>query len=444
MKQLMANHELISFSGIPDLPEIDVLFTACRIGQDCYTVDILDFSAITINRWSVPFKKIPRAIEELEKKLSAERVPFGISHKAYYEDFLMSLHAAQLSVQGKIFVCMGDFFNGFYTYVIDSKSYQAEIFPNTFEAELMFYSSTGDFTPNQDHWLYVRWPFRDSIDILNGTREHAECEIGRVRISDLENEVLYRIENVDRIHQITCSPDGRYVVLSPFTWDLKSPYPRATMDEDPEGYRRSHEAGMKRDKLVTVDLELNRHWLTDIPVPVPAHFEFDPIDPSVFYLSTHHFCPMGSDVILEGPASLFKMRIRDGQTLIEGQYSDDQFFRMSQHVPFLYRSRVLVAVTNLPNKLDLIDAETMSLWRRVALFPSPPLDLSRTGNLLCPTYPTSCFSINPSKDGKYIVLEASEDFPVYSVEEDRLLKAAVPRYLPEGVKGVGHTRLAYE
>jgi hypothetical protein len=201
---------------------------------------------------------------------------------------------------------------------------------------------------------------------------------------------------------------------------------------------------MKREKLVTVDLELVRHWRTDIPVPVPAHLEFDPVDPSLFYVSTHHFCPTESDLILEGPASLLKMRIGDGETLIEGEYSDDQFFRMTQHVPFLYQGRVLVAVTNFPNKLDLIDAESMSLWRRIELFPTPPLDLSRTGNVACPTYPGICLSMNPSKDGKYVVLQSSRDFLVYSVEEDRLLAATVPQYLPEGMKPVGHTRLAGE
>ena len=426
------------------MPRIDLVFSACRIGPDGYFFDVLDFSAGTIDRWSVPFTRIPAAIEQLRKSVPADRVPFGFSHRAYYENCLMSLHAAHLSPQGKLFVCMGDFFNGFCAHVVDTRLHQTQIFPENFEEDLMLYVSTGDFMPDQKHWLFVRWPFRDSIDILNGNSKNAKCELGRARISDLESDIVYRIDNLDRIHQVTCSPDGRHVVFTPFTWDLNVPYPSVSVDEDPEGYRRSHEAGMKKDELVTVDLQSNRHWQTKIPVSVPAHSEFDPIDPSVFYLSAHNFHPMGDNVMLEGPATLFKMRIRDGETVIDREYSDGQFFRMSQHVPFLYQDRVLVAVTNLPNKLDLIDAESMSLWRRVELFPAAPLDLSRTGNSLCPTYAGSCYSINPSRDGKYIVLENSQNFPIYSVDEDRLLAATVPRYLPKGTKGVGHTRLAGE
>ncbi len=437
-------HESISFSHIQDLPGIDLLFTACRIGPDGYLFDTIDFTAKNIERWSMPFKRIPMVIEKLEKNIPSEFIPFGLSHKAYYDNYLMSLHTAQLSTQKSLFVCIGDFYNGFYVPVIDTRSDQVNIFPDNFEDPLMQYSCTGDFTPDNKHWMFIRWPFQDSLDILSGKRELARCEIGRVLMSDLSSEIIYKLDNIDRIHQITCSPDGRHVVFSPFRWEMNLPYPDSPMTEDLEGYRKSHESGMKTDELITVDLKLNRHWRTKIPVPVTAHFEFDPFDPSVFYLSSHHFHPIDGNVILEGSACLFKMRIRNGETVIDEQYSDDQFFRMSQHVPFEYEGRVLVAVTNFPNKLDLIDAGSMTLWRRIELFPAEPVDCSKTGNVICPVYPESCFSINPSRDGKYIVLESPGNFSVYSLDEDRLLTVRIPKYLPDGFRGIGHTRLAYE
>ena len=436
--------ESISFGDIQDLPCIDLVFTACRVSPESYLVDILDFSAKTIDRWSLPIRRIPRAVAEFKKEIPAELVPFGISHETFFDDYLMGLHTAQLSAQKKIIVSMGDFFNGFYLPIIDTDSGQARLFPDNFEDPLMLYSSTGDFTPDDQYWIFARWPFRESLDILRGSRGHTRCEIVRLRLSDLQSEVIYQLDTVDRIHQVTCSPDGRFLVFSPFAWEMNLPHPDASMEEDPAGYRRSHEAGMKKDELITVDLTSRRHWRTEIPVPVPAHFEFDPVDPAVFYLSSHHFYPVRGNVILEGQAGLFKMRIHDGETVIEGHYSDDQFFRMSQHAPFLYDDRVLVAVTNLPNKLDLIDAASMTLWRRIELFPAPAVDRSATGNVVCPVYPGSCFALIPSRDGRYIVLESSEHFLVYSLEEDRLLPARIPRFLAEGVKGAGHARRALD
>jgi len=442
MEDFTATHESISFSDVRDLPAIDLVFTACRIAPQGYLVDILDFTGKTIDRWSLPTIKVPLALEELKKAVPADRVPFSVSHETFFDDCLMGLHTAQLSGK-KLLLCMGDFFNGFHVPVVDTETGSAVVFPKDFADPLMLYSSTGDFTPDRQYWIFVRWPFRESLDILAGARDRVCCEIGRIRMSDLQCEILYRMDGIDRIHQVSCSPDGRYLVFSPFRWEMNLPYPDTSLEDDPSGYGRSHRGGMKKDELITVDLETRRHWRTEIPVPVPAHFEFDPVDPSVFYLSAHHFHPIRGNVILEGAASLLKMRIRDGETHIDREYSDDQFFRMSQHIPFLYGERLLIAVTNLPNKLDLIDAESMTLWRRVELFPAPPVDRSVTGNVICPVYPGSCFAVNPSRDGRFIVLETSGEFLVYSLEEDRLLPARIPRFLPEGVKGTGHTRREY-
>lgn len=439
MEEFTAGRESISFAAIKDLPCLDLVFTACRIAQQGYQIDILDCTEKTIDRWSVPLIRVPRALAELKRTVPADRVPFAVPHETFFADCMMGLHTAQLSGR-MLILCMGDFYNGFNVPIVDTETGRGRIFPEDFADSLMLYSSTGDFTPDGKHWIFVRWPFRDSLEKLAGSRKSARCEIGRVRLSDLQCEILYRLDGIDRIHQVSCSPDGRYLVFSPFRWEMNAPYPSQSITVDPAGYHRSHQGGMKKDGLITVDLEKRRHWRTEIPVPVPAHFEFDPLDSSAFYLSAHHFHPIRGNVILEGPASLFRMRILDGETRIEGEFTDDQFFRISQHIPFLYRGRTLVAVTNLPNKIDLIDGESMTLWRRIELFPAPLVDRSGTGNALCPVYPGSCFAVNPSRDGRFLVLETTGEFLVYSLEEDRLLPSRIPRFLQEGVKGTGHTR----
>lgn len=440
MKTMSATCETIPFDGIANLPGIDLVFTACRIAPSGYRVDVLDFSKKEIVRWAVPYTKVPGALPALKKTVPSDRLPLPLSHESFVDDCLMGLHTAQLS-GNKVILCLGDFYNGLHVPVVNTDTGAVSVAPENFADTLMLYSSTGDFSPDGKFWFFVRWPFRESLEILAGARQQARCEIGRIRLSDLSCEILYHMDGVDRIHQVSCSPDGRHLVFSPFRWEMNIPYPAASPADDPAGYRASHEGGMKKDELITVDLEAGTHWRTVIPVPVPAHFEFDPADPGVFYLSAHHFHPVRGNVMLEGPASLFKMRIRAGETVIEGGYSDDQFFRMSQHIPFTFEKRLLIAVTNLPNKIDLIDAETMTLWRRIELFPAPAVDRSRTGNVVCPVYPGSSFAVNPSRDGRFLVLETSEGFFVYSLEEDCLLPAVIPRFLPEGVKGTGHTRL---
>ncbi len=163
--------------------------------------------------------------------------------------------------------------------------------------------------------------------------------------------------------------------------------------------------------------------MTRIPVPVPSHMEFDPHEPDVFYISAHNVASFDSTtVMLEGPAAVCKLRIGDGQTVVEDLYSEENFFRITQHVPFQYDGRTLIAVTNDPNKLELVDAKTMTLWRRAEMFPAPQIDFSRTGNAVSPTYPMTCRSINPAADGRYIVLESSTAFGVTTV---RLISVSI-------------------
>ena len=47
------------------------------------------------------------------------------------------------------------------------------------------------------------------------------------------------------------------------------------------------------------------------------------------------------NLILEGPAALIKMRIKEGETVVESIYSDEYFLRITQHMPFMYKDKIL-------------------------------------------------------------------------------------------------------
>jgi hypothetical protein len=441
MKYLEARLDHLPFPDIWGLPEIDATFTACRTGSDVNIIDIVDFSGKAIDRWTVPLIDVPQATETLKREFQVEKLPPGISSiETYCNDHLMRPHAAHLASNGNIFVALSDNYNGFCSLAIDTKAGKAYLLPDDFDNGLMCCTSTGSFTPDGAHWMFMRWPLMHSIGIMNGGKEPAECELGIISADGFQTKILYTLDNRVKIHQIKCSPSGRYAVFSPFTWDLRVPYPSVSISEDPDGYRESHSAGMKAEEVVTVDLHAKRHWKTGSAVPGLAHFEFDPLDAGVFYVSAHKICPSVGGVMVEGPAAVIKMRINEGSTAIEGEYSNDTFFRIRQHIAFTYKGRTLLAVTNFPNYLELIDAGTMTLWRRVELFPASPLDLSVTGNALCPTYPETCFYINSSSDGKHLVLGSSRCFSIYDIDNDRILDVEVPLFIPEGCHDAGHTR----
>ena len=442
MTYLEAGHEQISFAHVRALPRIDAAFTACRTGPGINIIDIVNFSSRSIDRWSVPLIHVPQAMRTLKATFPVEKLPPGVSSvETYFSDHLMRPHVAHLAPEGNLFAALSDNYNGFCVLAIDTSVRRACLLPDDIgSGGPMCYSSTGSFTPDGASWMFVRWPLADGIDIMNGQRETARCEIGIISAVGFRQEMLHTLDSHDKIHQISCSPSGRYAVFSSFKWDQRVPYPSVSISADPDGYRKSHSSGMRTEEVVTVDLRRRRHWRTGVPVPAPGHIEFDPLDPAVFYLSAHNICPAVGGVMVEGPAAIFKMRINEGNTAIEGMYSHDTLFRIRQHIVFAYKGRTLVAVTNFPNSVELIDAGTMTLWREIALFSAPSLDLSTTGNALCPVYPETCFYINATADGRHLVLGSARSFLIYDLETDRLLDMEVPLSMPEGCHDAGHTR----
>ncbi len=436
--------ETIRIRELDPFPEIDALVTSCRINKEQYLFDAIDFADKSIQRWSLPLFSSPPILKQLENDLDVQYLPVGIdTHEQFLKNRFFEPHVAQLSPNGKLFVSLGNGANGPFVLIIDSRDHTARMTPGDYESNRMLYTATGDLTSDHRHFVFARWPLEDTIGILNKEQEAVACQIGRMNVDTLDMDIVYQLESDDNLHQSTCSSDNRYVVFTPFRLDPVIPYPRVLPNEDPDGYRRSHLSGINKCKMVTIDLGKKRHWETEIPTPVPAHFEFDPIDPHVFYVSAHNFASSRFGIVIEGQAAIYKMRITEQQTIVDGCFSDDEFFRITQHTPFCYDGQTFIAVTTIPNKLDIIEARTMQLWRRIELFAAPPLDFTRTGNVLCPKYPNMCLNVSPSNDGRFIILESPRSFVIYSMDEDRLYNdIVVPNYMPENTGISGHSRLA--
>lgn len=439
MKLVETRHETLSFADRTDIPDIDVRFGACRAYSGGHFFDIVDCRSKRIDRWYSPPLDISQAEQRLREHVREGRFP---GNPDFFVKEMLSTHVLQVSPQGKLLVNRGNFLNGTSFTMIDTAKATAHVMIENEGEPSYFYTCTGGFSPDYSSWYFMRWPLLDSVKILNQETDTVECEIGVVELDSGNVRILGNIRNDDRIHQITPSADGRYLVFTSFKSDMRIPYPTSSMDENPAAYRRSHDAGIIAKSVVTVDLETWRHWRTEVPVPVSAHMEFDLIDPTVFYVSGHNFSiNYQPNVIIEGPGAIIKMRIEDGRTPIVDMYRPGDLFRVSQHVPFLYEGRTIVAITNTPNQLDLIDGATMTLWRREKLFEFDPLDFGLTGSCISPMPSKAFFSINPSSDGRFIVLESSENFHFYSTEEARFLNQTLPRQLPLDAKGTGHTRI---
>ncbi len=439
MKSVSVRHELINFANTHEIPEMDIRFGACRQYSNGHFFDIVNFSNKSIDRWSIPHVNINHAQNQIRRLVNPEKTPLNID---FVVKEMFSTHVLQVSPNGKLFVSRGNFLNGTSFFMIDTESREGFVMMEEDDEEPMFYTCTGGFSPDYSLWYFVRWPLAHTAAILNGDTNVASCEIGTVNIETGKVEIIHVLEIDDRIHQITVSPDNRFLVFTSFKSDMRINYPRVSINENPDRYRECHNAGIIPKSVITFDTKTGKHWETDVSVPVSAHMEFDLFDPTIFYVSGHNFSiNYKQEVIIEGPGAIIKMQIKDDKTHVVDQYAPDDLFRVSQHVPFALQGKTIIAVTNTPNKLDLIDGATMELWRRIELFPFEPLDFSLTGSAVSPMPSKAFFSINPASDGKYIVLESSECFHIYDVGADRFLDTTMERFLPSGATGTGHSRI---
>ena len=427
---MQAKHEVFEFKPTQPLPDIDLVFTGCRTGPNGYAFDVVDFQRQKIDRWELPFVRNEKWLAEIKANMYAGDLPLGYKDAGQYcDDHFMTPHTVQLAPQGRLFATFGVAESGFGIVTLDTHSDEYKFVGSDSEPSKLF-ASTGDFDATFREFYFATWPTtntpRDAVKEVPNSIEIESLAIDsldrRHRYTVAEKIVDGRVEGTGlprNLHQVTLSDDGRYIVCAPFN----APVEAVQIDPVPggsaagEGASAPHQVkkSLVLENVITIDLQESKHWLTKIPVPVPAHIEFDLLHPKIFYASAHNIATSTVGTMLEGTATLFRLEIRDGKTDIVGSYTDPELFRITQHTLFMHEGRVLVALTCVPNRLVILDAETMTLWRDVKLFPAEPIRV--LASTVSPESVFTVYSLNLSSDGRYIVLENASDFIIYDIDK---------------------------
>ena len=404
-----------------------------RFYRNKRTIAMINFAENEVLKWRIDPPEILESTKCFFKHI--------IKYKAAYFDIssfffgIKKEHSTHMSPDTNYLctVC------GYYTHMVDVKNLNQYIFPENYLEIPMLYCETGCFSKDGYSWFTVRWPLENTIDIIDGKRKTTTCQILKVNLMKRDYEILGSMEYSDFIHQIACSPDGEYLVIASFKQDLYIDYPKHSIYKDPEGYRRSHEKGIKPESIVTFEIKTGNYWFTDIPTPAPAHPEFDIDNPRIFYISAHNMKLYQSTLFLEGNGAIYKLEIEDGKTQIKGHYTNHDFYRITQPDVFKFCGKTYIAVTNTPDKLDIIDSADMSLVKSVLLINTPQLDFSVNGSAIAPESPDIFYSANATDDGRFVVLGSGRGFLAYDMQNGSLIDLS--EYLPEFTSlGLGHPK----
>lgn len=384
--------------------------------------EIADFNKQEFVTWHMPSPPCLVPLSEFSDIVPTQALPMRMSHLSYLL-WERGLHVVQLSPSRRWLV--GVRYNYFFLDILNMETgeltYWHDLPP---EEGLYHYVATGDFDGDRDEFLFVRWPLNDAIQGMQDGSNRVHCQVGRLFLDTMKAEILHEFDFQDRIHQCTISGDGRYMVFAPMRVLRPGGDPKTLKQED---IMRNLQQTVVLDSMATLDLYTGKVWFTKIPYPIPAHFELDPFDPHVFYVSTHSLMPHADGVLCFQPGTLHKMRILDGKTVIEGTYTHPGFIRTTQHCVFAWSGKPYIAATN-QNKLEIIDATDMSLWHchRIADDPfydtadfNDPEFLKKPFNL--PAQPAWCDSVSASGDGRYLILYMSDKFSIFDMENKAIV-----------------------
>ncbi len=403
--------------GTPALPALvtNAYLTGGPAGENVF--ELAEFNRQEYVTWHMPSPHCPLSLKSFSETVRQDALPMRMSHINYLL-WKRGVHVTQLSPSKRWLV--GVRYNYFFLDILNTETGEVIYWHDRPPEEgLWDYVATGDFDGDKDEFVFVRWPLQDAIQGMRDGSNRVHCQVGRLNLETLRAEILHEFDFQDRIHQCTISGDSRYMVFAPMRVLRPGGDPRKLRQED---IMRNLQRTVVLDSMATLDLLTGKVWLTEIPYPIPAHFELDPFDPHVFYVSTHSLMPHADGVLCFQPGTLHKMRILDGKTVIEGTYTHPGFIRTTQHCVFAWRGVPYIAATN-QNKLEIIDARTMSLWHCHTIAEDPFYDnadfsdpefLKKPFNL--PPQPAWCDSVSASGDGRSLILHLYDRFSIFDME----------------------------
>lgn len=420
-----AEKSVLPFMMESGTPRVPAIVSNAYEEPHATVYEIADFMRAEYTIYRCPKPAIPISLRDFSSRIPQNTLPMRMSHLGYLY-WKRSTHVEQLSYGRKFLVAPR--YNFFHLDIVNLETKEIIHWHDKDPSEgLWDYVATGDFSDTEEAFYFVRWPLEDAIRGMNDGSNKVRCEVGKLDLNTMQAEILGGFTFIDRIHQITISGDGRYVVFAPMRVLRPKINPRFLREEDIMPHLREWTV---LDDMGTLDLSTGTVRHTRIPYPVPAHFELDPVDPHLFYVSTHSLMPYRDGVICFNPGTLHKLRITDGESHIEATYSHPGFVRTTVHCVFLHRGRTLIAATN-QNKVEIVDAADMTQLHVHKLADDPFYDTADFNNpdfssrpFTLPGQPAYCGAISASGDGEYLILRMPDRFLLYSVA-DRSIAGSV-------------------
>lgn len=177
-------------------------------------------------------------------------------------------------------------------------------------------------------------------------------------------------------------------------------------------------------------------------VNAPSHIEYDEVDNSIFVLSNNITTLPGQLVFYLGPGYIEKFSLRKDmitkrETIVNnGIFSNEKGYRFTTHKFFRHKGNPYIATFGHPNRLFIIDGNTMNLWYYYDIdydYLSNQTDCRKYLNDIHSKHifnPHRMTSLEVSDDGDFLIFINQEDILFFDVSKKEITER-VPYYKKE-------------
>jgi hypothetical protein len=348
-------------------------------------------------------------VEEAKNKWSIDynKFPYGQSESQWWE-YCVAPHSYLPLNDGKIQVGL-NFFNRFLHLDFNLRSAQL-VDPGVGNAML---STTNWFDQKTGELWFASWPASQTVRRILNPRENVHITIWKFSVQNNHVKQVWQGDLGDSLHQLSLSPDRRFLILTELGLRPEEAIPAESPEQAPSAWRRVRERGLVPSKILVLNLKTGEEWR--LPVMTAGHVEFDPEDEEVCYLSGHNIGLIGAKVGIFGPGTIKKIRLKKTGPELAGEFSHPHFYRITTHIVFRHRGKIMIGVSGYPSTVFLIDAATMKLYKTIAMDPVDIVETSQTPHIC----QQDSYGIAASEDGETILAAGTGFVQAALIDEGR-------------------------
>ena len=274
-------------------------------------------------------------------------------------------------------------------------------------------STTNGFDEKTGDIWFASWPVEATVRRMINPRDNVRVTIWKLNMRQKNVTQVWQGNLGDSLHQVALNADQRFLVVTELGLYSEEVAGSETLDlpGSVEGRKRNRE--LIPSQTLFLNLKTGDEWR--LPIVTAGHVEFDPEEQDTCYISGHNIGLMGVKVGIFGPGVIKKIIMGKNGPVNAGEFSHPDFHRITTHIVFRHRDKILIGVTGYPDKIFLIDAAAMTLFKIIELDKGEKVEASGTPHICR----QDSYGITASQDGEFIMAAGTGFISVASIEEGR-------------------------